>query len=206
AGNPGGGDAGTPTDGTPGRGQVESNEQGLKPLDRWKRRPNALLELGNCFACCATCATGSPGQEFARGKALAPAYTAAESSSSSMRRSWLYLFTRSPRAGAPVLIWPAFTATDRSAIVVSSVSPLRWETIAVKPARWARLIASRVSLRVPIWLTFTSRELSDFSSIPRARRSGLVTNRSSPTICTLSPIWETRSLQLPHSSSLSGSS
>src|SRR5918996_205213 len=28
-----------------------------------------------------------------------------------MRRSWLYFATRSPRAGAPVLICPAFTAT-----------------------------------------------------------------------------------------------
>ncbi len=48
-------------------------------------------------------------------------------SSSSMRRSALYLATRSLRAGAPVLIWPAFTATATSAIVVSSVSPLRCE-------------------------------------------------------------------------------
>ena len=38
------------------------------------------------------------------GKAEAPAYTAASSSSSSMRSSWLYLATRSDRAGAPVLI------------------------------------------------------------------------------------------------------
>ena len=29
-------------------------------------------------------------------------------------------------AGAPVLIWPQFVATAKSAIVVSSVSPLRW--------------------------------------------------------------------------------
>ena len=43
-----------------------------------------------------------------------------------MRSSWLYLATRSLRAGAPVLIWPLPTATARSAIVVSSVSPLRW--------------------------------------------------------------------------------
>ena len=28
--------------------------------------------------------------------------------------------------GRPVLIWPQFVATARSAIVVSSVSPLRW--------------------------------------------------------------------------------
>ena len=29
-----------------------------------------------------------------------------------MRSSWLYLATRSLRAGAPVLIWPQFVATD----------------------------------------------------------------------------------------------
>ena len=38
----------------------------------------------------------------------------------------LYFATRSPRAGAPDLIWPAPVATTRSAIVVSSVSPERW--------------------------------------------------------------------------------
>jgi hypothetical protein len=41
----------------------------------------------------------------------------------SMRMSWLYLAVRSPRQGAPVLIWPVPRPTTRSAIVVSSVSP-----------------------------------------------------------------------------------
>jgi hypothetical protein len=45
-----------------------------------------------------------------------------------MRSSWLYFATRSLRAGAPVLIWPALTATAMSAIVVSSVSPERCES------------------------------------------------------------------------------
>jgi len=40
------------------------------------------------------------------------------------------LATRSLRDGAPVLICPAFVATARSAIVVSSVSPERWEITA----------------------------------------------------------------------------
>ena len=44
-----------------------------------------------------------------------------------MRSSWLYFATRSDRDGAPVLICPAFVATATSAIVVSSVSPDRWE-------------------------------------------------------------------------------
>ena len=48
-----------------------------------------------------------------------------------MRRSWLYFATRSLRAGAPVLICPQFVATARSAIVASSVSPLRCDIIAV---------------------------------------------------------------------------
>ena len=42
--------------------------------------------------------------DWKRGKAPAPAYFAASSSSSSMRSNWLYLATRSERAGAPVLI------------------------------------------------------------------------------------------------------
>ena len=50
----------------------------------------------------------------------------AASSSSSMRSSWLYFATRSLAAGRAVLIWPVLHATDRSAMVVSSVSPERW--------------------------------------------------------------------------------
>ncbi|CPU65606.1 Uncharacterised protein [Mycobacteroides abscessus] len=123
-----------------------------------------------------------------------------------MRRSWLYLLMRSPRAGAPVLIWPAFVATDRSAIVVSSVSPERCDTIAVKPLRCASSTASSVSVSVPIWLSFTRSEFAALSSMPFARRSGLVTNRSSPTICTRSPTSATSCDQLSHSSSDSGSS
>lgn len=56
-------------------------------------------------------------------------YFAQLSSSSSMRISWLYFAIRSVRDIEPVLICPAFVATARSAIVVSSVSPLRWEMI-----------------------------------------------------------------------------
>ena len=50
-----------------------------------------------------------------------------------MRRSRLYLATRSDRDGAPVLIWPVPIATTRSAMVVSSVSPERCETTADQP-------------------------------------------------------------------------
>ena len=58
-------------------------------------------------------------------KAFIPGYSAMSPSSSSMRRSWLYLATRSVRLGAPVLIWPALRATAMSAMVASSVSPER---------------------------------------------------------------------------------
>src|SRR5690606_6880939 len=68
---------------------------------------------------------GAGAQPLKRGKALRPAYTAASSRISSMRSSWLYLATRSERAGAPVLIWPQLVATARSAMVTSSVSPER---------------------------------------------------------------------------------
>ena len=54
------------------------------------------------------------------------------------------------RDGAPVLICPAFSATARSAIVVSSVSPERCEMTAVYPARFAMVTASMVSVSVPI--------------------------------------------------------
>ena len=59
--------------------------------------------------------------------ALAPANLARSPSSSSIRSSWLYLATRSERAGAPVLICPTPVATARSAMNVSSVSPERCE-------------------------------------------------------------------------------
>gem|GEM_PF-2843801 len=91
----------------------------------WARQ----VDGGPCPDCACVAWTGGPGHAAAgylyRGKAPRPAYTAASSSSSSMRSSWLYLLMRSPRAGAPVLIWPELVATARSAIVVSSVSPER---------------------------------------------------------------------------------
>ena len=63
--------------------------------------------------------------------AVFPGYTALAPSCSSMRISWLYFAVRSLLLGAPVFIWQVFSATARSAMVVSSVSPERWEAIAV---------------------------------------------------------------------------
>src|ERR1700693_3259829 len=62
------------------------------------------------------------------GNAERPAKTPAGASSSSISRRRLYFASRSPRQAEPVLIRPALTATARSAIESSEVSPERWET------------------------------------------------------------------------------
>uniref|UniRef100_H3G5Q2 Uncharacterized protein n=1 Tax=Phytophthora ramorum TaxID=164328 RepID=H3G5Q2_PHYRM len=102
----------------------------------------------------------------------------------SIRRSWLYLARRSERHGAPVLIWPALRPTARSAMNVSSVSPLRWLAMIAQPAFFAIVTASIDSVMLPIWFTFSRRALQAFSSIAFFTRVGFVTVRSSPTICT----------------------
>src|SRR5919106_1108161 len=135
-----------------------------------------------------------------------PAYRAPSPSSSSMRRSWLYLVVRSPLEGAPALICPAPVATARSAIVVSSVSPDRWEMTVPNPPPRARPTTSSVSVSVPIWFGFTRMALPHRSSIPRDSRSGLVTKRSSPTSWTRRPRASVIARQPPQSSSASGSS
>jgi hypothetical protein len=82
----------------------------------------------------------------------------------------LYFATRSERAGAPVLIWPAFVATARSAIVASSVSPERCEIDRAVAVPVRELDASSVSVSVPIWLTLTRIALPTRSAIPRRRK------------------------------------
>src|SRR5947208_146356 len=99
-----------------------------------------------------------------------PAYRAPSPSSSSIRSSWLYLAVRSPREGAPVLICPAFVATARSAIVVSSVSPERWLITTPYEACWAIRTTSRVSVSVPIWFSLTRMAFAASPSIPRSSR------------------------------------
>jgi len=85
---------------------------------------------------------------------LVPANLAIGPSSSSMRSSWLYLARRSPRHGAPALSWPLPSPTARSAMNVSSVSPLRWDTCTPQPASCAVRHASIASDTVPIWFTY----------------------------------------------------
>ena len=75
-----------------------------------------------------------------------------------------------------------------SAMVVSSVSPLRWLMIVVNLFRFASSTASSVSVSVPIWFTFTRMLLPQpFVDAALAAASTLVTNRSSPTSWTLPP-------------------
>src|SRR5438105_15492113 len=53
-------------------------------------------------------------------------YTAENPNNSSTRSNWLYFAMRSVRLALPVLICPQLSATAKSEMVVSSVSPLRW--------------------------------------------------------------------------------
>src|SRR5947208_3170242 len=98
-----------------------------------------------------------------------------------MRRSWLYLATRSVRESEPVLICPALVATARSAMNVSSVSPERCEIIEWYPDLRPSSIASIVSVTLPIWFSLIRIAFAMPSMIPRASRSVFVTKRSSPT-------------------------
>ena len=114
--------------------------------------------------------------------------------------------TRSERAGAPVLICPALTATTRSAIVVSSVSPDRCEITVPYDAPLASATVSSVSVSVPIWLSLTRMALATPSRMPRSRISALVTKMSSPTSCTRPPSALVEAAQPSQSSSAMPSS
>ena len=96
-----------------------------------------------------------------RARAAPPRYAAAGPSSSSMRSSWLYFATRSLRAGAPVLIWPAVgrdreVGDGRVLGLAAAVRHHRRVAVAGAPAR--RL--SSVSVSVPIWLTLIRIEFA----------------------------------------------
>src|SRR3989304_426065 len=90
---------------------------------------------------------------------------------------------RPPEARA----WPQPVATARSAIVVSSVSPLRCDITQRHPPLVDSAIAASVSVSVPIWFTLISTALAEPSATPRRMRSTFVTNTSSPTSCTRAP-------------------
>ena len=67
-------------------------------------------------------------------------------------------------------------------------------------------MASNVSVSVPIWFSLMRIELAIPSSMPRLKRSTLVTKRSSPTSCTFLPSLSVRSFQVSQSSSAQPSS
>ena len=102
----------------------------------------------------------------------------------------MYLATLSDLANEPVLIWDELVATARSAMKVSSESPDLCEIMVLKLFFWAKSITFKVSVKVPIWFSFIKIEFADFASIPFLSLFSLVTNRSSPTICTFFPISE----------------
>lgn len=60
---------------------------------------------------------------------------------------------------------PVPRPTTRSAMVVSSVSPLRWDTITPQSFCCERLEAFMASVTEPIWFTLRSRQLQAFWSI-----------------------------------------
>jgi len=94
-----------------------------------------------------------------------------------MRISWLYLHTRSVRDSEPVLICPAAVATARSAMKVSSVSPERCDTTTPYLAFFATVMASSVSVSVPIWLTLMRMALAIFLLMPCLSVGGWVTKK-----------------------------
>ena len=93
-----------------------------------------------------------------------------------------------------------------SAIVVSSVSPERCDIIGAYEALLAISTASSVSVRVPIWFTFTKIEFATLRSIPFFKYWVFVTKRSSPTSWVEFPIASVIFFQPAQSSSAHGSS
>ncbi len=92
------------------------------------------------------------------------------------------LTCRSPRTGAPVFIWPQFSATARSAMTGSSVSP--------EPFRHAHAVNRGGRHRGRVERLREGADLIDLPqqrvgrtcSMPRCSRATAVTNRSSPMI------------------------
>ena len=77
------------------------------------------------------------------------------------------------------LTWPVQRPTTRSAMKLSSVSPLRCDTITPQPAACAILHAWIDSDTEPIWFTFSSSALQALRSIASFTFFGFVTVKSS---------------------------
>src|SRR3989344_327856 len=121
-------------------------------------------------------------------KAEKPANTASAPIASSMRSISFHFAMRSERVKLPTLSCPAFQPVARCAMVTSSLSPDRAETIAPQPRATAASSAAFASVTVPTWLTLISAALHTPASPARSTRSALVTSTSSPMIWTRTPI------------------
>ena len=84
----------------------------------------------------------------------------------SIHNNLLYFATLSDLQGAPVLIWPVPSPTQRSAIVLSSVSPDLCEIIDLYAAEVAHSIALIVSVKLPTWLNLINIAFAISSLIP----------------------------------------
>src|SRR3989338_359806 len=127
-------------------------------------------------------------------------------SSSPISMSLLYFSTRSPLDG-PTLMKLEFTATAKSTMKVSFVSPPPlWLTIVSILFFLASMQQSTVSVRVPIWFSLISIAFIALSFIAFSSLFMFVTVRSSPMIFILLPNFLVISVQLSQSSSAKGSS
>lgn len=72
-----------------------------------------------------------------------------------MRRTSFHLAMRSERVNEPTFSWPASQPTLRWAMVMSSVSPERAETIVPNPASLPARSAWNASVTVPAWFGLT---------------------------------------------------
>ena len=111
---------------------TRSAARGAPRARRVERAPRRSRS-GAAVAARARLAVGGQGRSASGGDRRAPrarrrGRRRSSPSSSEIRIRRLYLAVRSPRTGAPVLIWPAPRATARSAMIGSSVSPERSET------------------------------------------------------------------------------
>src|SRR6185437_13093531 len=122
------------------------------------------------------------------GKPLHPANVALSPISSSMRNNSFHFAMRSDRAKDPTLNCPESQPVERCAMLTSSVSPDRAETMAAHPASCAARNAANPRETVPAWFTLMRAQLHAPASAARFTRAASVTRKSSPTICTLPPI------------------
>src|SRR3546814_21124210 len=92
-------------------------------------------------------------------KAEKPANSASVPIASSIRSISFHFAMRSERVKLPTFNCPAFQPVARWAMVTSSLSPDRAETIAPQPPATAASSAAFASVTVPTWLTLISAAL-----------------------------------------------